>query len=363
MSHQVTLHGHPSESRKFTFGKTAIIFLHPTLRRISISCCNFNSSISIASIHPKILRSTALQSLTLIECNVWVPFLALILSLPKALKELSIGERMHLFDHDLPSLVPEDRTSHPGFLDALAVQRESLERLTHIAGDIRYLGSVAPNYEAGTKMRESLKSLKYLEVGVESSLFSYLKFGGCPDGLQTLKLSDHALVPSPTPTLEHMTSMLKISERTIDFFSKPADLDIRFCHNVFAIPQNDLDSIWAPPVQHANRALVYNLAKTLKARGSRLRLFGEMFEGGKAFIPPYMYGEEQPTEALLYDSEQFYTFLGTNHGGYDEELLEKPEELDEFVRARGGLPENEFDSQMVVLQHLAGLHAAAQQPG
>jgi hypothetical protein len=270
---------------------------------------------------------------------------------------------LHLFDHDLPSLVPEDRTSHPGFLDALAVQRDSLERLTHIAGDLRYLGTAAPSYESGTKMRESLTSLKYLGVGVESSLFTYLNFGGCPDGLQTLKLSDHALVPSPTPTLEHMTLMLKISERTTDFFSKPADLDIRFCHNVFAIPQNDLETIWTPPVQHANRALVYNLAKTLKAQGGRLRLFGEVFRGGKAFIAPYMYGEEQPIESLLYDSEDFYTFLGISHRGYDEELLEKPEEVEEFVRVRGGLPENEFDSQMVVLQHLAGLHAAAQPPG
>jgi hypothetical protein len=278
------------------------------------------------------------------------------------LKELSIGERMHLFDRDWPSLVPEDRTSDPGFLDALAVQKGSLERLTHYAGDIRYLGTVSSSYESGSKMRESLRNLKYLEVGVESSLFAYLKFGGCPENLTTLKLSDHALVPSPTPTLEHMTSMLKIAARTIEFAWRKMDLDIRFCHNVFAIPQNDLDSIWTPAVQHANRLLVYKLAKTLTARGSRLRLFGEVFKGGKAFIPPYMYGEEQPVEELLYDSDAFYTFLGTDHGAYDTELLEKPESVEEWVRARGGVPENEYDSQMIVLQHLAGLHAAAQNP-
>ncbi|KAF2787372.1 hypothetical protein K505DRAFT_213728, partial [Melanomma pulvis-pyrius CBS 109.77] len=312
MLQSFTLHGHPSESRKCAFGRTAIIFFHPTLRNITISCSNFDAGINSANITPDKLKSSPLQSLKLIECNVYLPFLSVILSLPRALKDLSIGERLHVFDEH-PSHVPEDRTSNPAFLDALAQQADSLERLVHIAGDLRYAAPPIPGDETITNMRR-LTHLSHLEVGIESPLFSYLNRHGCPDSLQTLKITDHAVVP--TPTREHTRVMIKLATAILDkHILTPINLDMLFAYNHFSTPS--LSGIWNVP-QPTARKQVYDLAKILQARGSRLRILTEEFKGGKAFIPPYMDGEDMPVEVVQYDSESFWTFCGVDHQRHDD---------------------------------------------
>jgi hypothetical protein len=74
------------------------MFLHPTLRNITFSCLNFAADMSHEDdLVKEKQKCTPLQSLTIIECNVNIQFLDVVLSLPKALKELSIGERLHTF--------------------------------------------------------------------------------------------------------------------------------------------------------------------------------------------------------------------------------------------------------------------------
>lgn len=115
------------------------MFLHPTLKHITISCSNFDAQITHSDIEESQRGSTPLVSLTLIECNVNVNFLDVVLSLPKALKELDIGERHHAFAGCEPSDDVSTRTSQPAFVDALARQASSLERVSHTSGASRYL--------------------------------------------------------------------------------------------------------------------------------------------------------------------------------------------------------------------------------
>ena len=137
------------------------MFKHPTLRHITLSCLNFDGDLQISESEKK---TTSLQSLTLIECNVSVPFLDNVLSLPKALKELSIGERLHVFQECQPSMDPEKRTSSSRFLVALQKQAHSLQRLTHCGGHVGYLTSRDTDPEGAEKLR-SLVELEYLELG------------------------------------------------------------------------------------------------------------------------------------------------------------------------------------------------------
>jgi hypothetical protein len=115
-------------------------------------------------------KSTLLQSLTLIECNVNVRFLDVVLSLPKALKELSISERLHLFPDCVPSLDKDVRTSSALFLTALQRQADSLKKLTHIGGRVDYIPSRVTDPDGAAKLR-SLEKLEFLELGFESHLY------------------------------------------------------------------------------------------------------------------------------------------------------------------------------------------------
>jgi hypothetical protein len=155
----VTLHAHGPDDRKFLLGRAKAMFLHPTLREITLSCLNLKADMFLTDeIVAEKRKSTALQSLVLIECNVNVQFLDVVLSLPKALKELSIGERLHTFADCEPSMDWKARTSAALFLTALQRQADSLRKLTHIGGTVQYLTARETDPEGAARLR-SLTSL------------------------------------------------------------------------------------------------------------------------------------------------------------------------------------------------------------
>ena len=262
-------------------------------------------------------------------------FLDVVLSLPRALKELHVGERLHVFD-EKPSLNPKDRTSDPLFLAAIHRQSDSLERLVHIAGDVRYLHRDGGAYVEGDFKLCDLKALTYLETGWESCLSQFIMQNRCPESLKTLRMADHAMVPTQH---DHTSTILGYAFSKMNLQTRPLDLELLFNHNVFRDVRYTLRRNWTPPSGFPKRKFVYSLAKLLKSRGSRLRIFAEKFKHGKSFIAPYMYGEDTPVEELLYDSDKFWTFMGVDHQSYDEELLEKPELVDEFVRLHSEPPD------------------------
>ncbi|KAF2871656.1 hypothetical protein BDV95DRAFT_521073 [Massariosphaeria phaeospora] len=343
MLQSLHLHGHGPDERKFTFGRTAIIFFHPTLRHITISCINFDAEISHANVPAEKLKSTPLQSLTLVECNVNVPFLDVVLSLPRALQELNIGERLFTFDDCRPSLDPQTRTSHPLFLTALNRQAGSLKHLEHIGGDVSCSTSLIVDAQGSAKLR-NLAQLEYLQLGFESSLVHYIAHNGCPDSLRTLRLSDAAL--SHAHSYSHVQTVLRLAtELVAKRMSNAIDLELGFAYNMFSdalnvVPRHSWGhSLWD---DKTNRDAAYEIATALKVRGSRFRMFGQKFDSGNSYIPPYMFGEEEPTEVLVYDSDRFWTFGETSHQASDDETF--------GVGAPGG------DRKPCVRCQQAGLH-------
>jgi hypothetical protein len=141
-----------------------------------MSCLNIKNRDMESTIQSfkKERKSTALRSLTFIECNINVETLHSILSMPKALKQLSIGERLHVFPGAVPSMDPEERTCSTRFLPALQQQADSLEKLTHIGGSLAYLPGRETDPEGAAKLR-SFTNLRHLELGFESHLYYYLE--------------------------------------------------------------------------------------------------------------------------------------------------------------------------------------------
>jgi hypothetical protein len=304
------------------------MFLSPTLRNITLSCLNFEADMDGEMVAKK-QKTTPLQSMTLIECNVDVEFLDVVLGLPKALKELSIGERLHVFDDCKPSIEWKKRTSSPLFLTALQRQADSLQRLTHIGGLLDHIPPRVYDSEGPAKLR-SLTSLEHLELGFESHLNYHLRHNGFPTSLKSLRFLDAALSISAGHDIRSMAS---VAFRTITSIvtdclppSVPPDFTIRLHfsdHSIFSLfiiahpeEQNRLLS-----ALFLDRPAIYKIASILKSYNGRFLISRENFPSGTAYIPPYMYGEEEPVEECMYDSNDYWRFIGIDYQVMDDEEL------------------------------------------
>jgi hypothetical protein len=323
----VTLHGHGPGDRKFILDRAKAMFFHPSLRNITLSCLNFEAEMDDALVKEK-NKSTPLQSLVLIECNVNIHFLDTVLGLPKALKELSIGERLHIFECQ-PSMDPKERTSSSLFLTALQKQAHSLQRLNHVGGHLEFIPARERDPEGSAKLR-SLTNLEHLELGLESHLNYYLRNNGFPPSLKTLKLLDAAISLNAGHDIRAMADIAFRSITSLVSECMPPSVHPDFAvhlhfsdHSIFRLfviahpaEQNRLLS-----TLFLDRPAIYKIATLLKSRNARFLVSRETFPSGTSYIPPYMYGEELPIEESMYDSDDYWRFNGIDYQVMDDEQL------------------------------------------
>jgi hypothetical protein len=322
------------------------MFKHPSLRNITLSCVNFDERVGgQLDIALEERKSTPLQSLTLIECNVGVPFLDAVLSLPKALKELSIGERLHTFNGCEPSSDPKQRTSSVQFLTALQRQAESLRSLKHCGGHVSHLNARETDPEGAAKIR-SLVNLEYLELGFESHLYYYLRQNGFPPGLKTLRMLDSAIsinaghdLRSFDIAFRSLTSL--VTDCLPRNLAPEFALHLKFSdHSFFRLFEiaNPEEQSHLLSALFFDRPATYKIATILKGYNARFLVSRDTFPAGKPFIPPYMYGEDLPVEEMMYDSDDFWRFNGINYRIMDDEQfrdeLKKGKKLPVCLRCR-----------------------------
>jgi hypothetical protein len=320
------------------------MFMHPTLRKITLSCLNFDADLKLSDdIIVQKRGSTALRSLTLIETNVNVQFLDVVLSLPKALEELSIGERLHTFEECEPPMDPKVRTSAALFLTALQRQAHSLRRLSHSGGMIQWMTARETDPEGAARLR-SLVNLEKLELGFESHLYYYLRSGGFPPGLKTLKMLDAAISLNAGHDIRAMSDVAFRSITSLVNEHLPASLAPGFTvhlhfsdHSIFRLfvivhpaEQNRLLS-----TLFLDRPAIYKIASILKSYNASFRVSRDTFPSGTAYIPPYMYGEELPVEEQMYDSADYWRFNGIDYQVMDDKHL-RAELRGKKVRACAG---------------------------
>jgi hypothetical protein len=180
----VTLHSHGGEDNKFSLGKNAIVLLHPTVQKLMLSC--FDIGEDLTQTLNKTSKQTPLKSLTFDECNITSSGLAAILSVPKSLERLALGERKyhtsHIEDHHAL------RFNHQALLEALKLQSHSLQYLKHIGGN------AWPTFNDSFQSTSLtfLSKLQELEIDEDSIWNPMLQFlsprGRLPPQLQKLRL-------------------------------------------------------------------------------------------------------------------------------------------------------------------------------
>jgi len=297
----VTLHSHNKEGElrgAFNIGKNAIIFIHPTIRNLTISCFDIGEDIQTYLLSNR--AKTGLQSLTFEECNIRAKGLAAILSVPKALQRLIVGERLHHLDWHAHSPLGQYPES---FLQALALQKDSLQHLKHISAPYGMMGSIANlSMDGFTKLKE----IELDSQSVLGSILSETATRGSPI-LDSIYLrffrpyriaSDQQVTAiDEDPVLGSLYKWFKLV-RNLDFvmdFSYIPDIEVVLTE-LWKNEKND--KIWkkifdlaSPDANHAQN----------KHNKRRLQMFIVQTSG---FIPPYMYGEERPVETLIFDSDQ-----------------------------------------------------------
>lgn len=332
----VTLHAHGADDRKFDFdNRLASVFYHPTLRDLTISCLNIKNSDMESTIKSfgKERKSTPLHSLTFIECNIDMDTLSTILSMPKALKQLAIGERMHVFEGARPSTDAGQRTSSDRFLPALQQQASSLEKLTHIGGSIPYLLGRITDEDGAAKLR-SLTALEHLELGYESHLYYYLRLNGFPPRLKYLKMLDNVISNNYSQQPDALTRTVFRSTTSLVTQCFPSSvpddftLHINYSPNIAFRLQDSNE--WINTL-FLSRPLIYRIADVLHEHKGRLIVSRDTFPSGGAYIPPYMYGEELPIEKMLYNSDDYFTFNGKDYRVLDDDRYQAKVERDLLV--------------------------------
>jgi hypothetical protein len=298
---------------------------------VTISCTNFDADILPGTIPQSKLHTTALQSLKFIECNVYLSLLEIALSLPKALKELVIGERFFLWEGCRPS--DKTRPSHPDFLSVLQKQAHSLERLTHLSGSLRW--NKHTGFDGSASKLHALSALEYLEVDTTSLILKTLgSMNACPDSLKTLKLTNAAFAGlNALHACHNIDNTLSMIQKLLPLLTNPIDIDLTFTFtsfNNYGTYTIDLLKAFFGGFNRRNprRLALYAIVTTLGSRAANpkpcLRILAQTFAGSQTFIPPYMYGEEQPYELDLYDSRRDpWTFAGTLYQFLDMEFTQE----------------------------------------
>ena len=269
-------------------GRNAVIFLHPTLRNLTVSCFDIDDDIeAYLSANPK---PTALRSLTFDECNIAVTGLAAILSVPKALEKLILGERMY---HMKNSHLPLGRT--PALLlQVLSLQKDSLQYLKHIGGRIEL-----PRIHNDLSMT-MFRNLRSMELDTHSILTLILSNSAIPPDLH-LRLVRSYLFEQPSDEAENspLPSILEWLNR-VHHLEYVIDCDGRedrdsILLDLWRVKANLI--IWRKIYFLVGLMGVTETQKNASKRHLRVLVYKR-----SGFIPPYMYGEKLPEEGIVFDS-------------------------------------------------------------
>jgi hypothetical protein len=287
-------------------GKNAIIFLHPTLRNLTISCFDIGKDLeAYLSSNPK---QTLLKSLTFDECNITVEGLATILSIPKALERLTLGERkFHLLGY---THAPLGR-SPALLLQALSLQQDSLQYLKHIGGSAK--SPILKSHCSGLSLSSFLR-IREMELCADSILTQILSSSTTPwsatipPNLHLLRyLQSFSLEPDQTPTdLELLPNMLYwisyIGIPQLDYVLDCYDREDR--NSILSDLLNEhLKPTWKKIFALVGAAPSDEVEGKEKRKVDERRRLRILVVRGSVYIPPYMYGEEQPGETVIFDSE------------------------------------------------------------
>jgi len=305
--------------------KYAMLFLHPNLRSLTMSCASTDYPDRLLvpfQNDPQLTKSTALEHLHLEECDIFSPTLAILLSFPRALRSLQISEgiRYDGFFSARSSRLHGNVTPGP-FVDAIAQQcRDSLEVLSLGLGYSRQ-GFQHINHPGQHLNLTAFEVLKRLELDVRTvnlvrvrPTCDHATWRRLPPNIDTLKVFGIPLGERPpfqarrrvwlpfdtclaADKAKHGVRHLSTLIYSYEYYREDDELP------GLAI-LDDGDSVEEiSQVMVAQRRLVSRCNELLPVyRKAAVRLQIEMVALPNGYIPPYLYPEDTPKHGIVWDS-------------------------------------------------------------
>jgi hypothetical protein len=305
----VVLHSHGANTDFWGLDAYHCLFKHPSLRYLHVSCITFPKS-DLPELAP-FAATTPLTTLVFDECELEPASLRRILSTPKALKHLTLGENVaNIRESQGPD--PRLTSSPEAAIAALLPVAHSLETLTHFdptwatlpdSGDPPHMQLKAPGMRDFFKLRFiQTDRCSFLHRGIISS--SVL----APPNLETVRVHNYQRQYMES-FLDELPDLLSYSRlQSIKCIELIQPMIAPRPKAVRAAAEQICDSL---PERHA---CAYQLWK----RGIRLTMYAEIHLKS-SFIPPYLQGEPAPELLCVYDSDDVGFFQDSgDHVSSDE---------------------------------------------
>jgi hypothetical protein len=324
------LHFVDDQKEIYSLSKYAMLFLHPTLRYLTISCASTdypNKLLTPFQSDPTLEKHTGLEYLHLEECDIYEPSLAVLLSFPKALKAFKLSEGVRY--SPLSGFHPRKHgdVNPKRFVEALAKHcRNSLEWLSLSLGYIRRQHQSID--QAGQHLDLTrFHKIQHLELDAKTT-FLVIPAIDCDHGLwrrlppklESLKIFDISLRDEP-PFAPFGREYWPFDDCVIKEKGRHGLQDLKFLTYSYITQAHDTDlsddgnggsedddelvngvtgyqQIKANLIAEATRGFSMH-----KKAGIRLKIV--LVSLPKGFIPPYLNAEDSPTEMVVWDRPIF----------------------------------------------------------
>ncbi|KAF2021322.1 hypothetical protein BU24DRAFT_438464 [Aaosphaeria arxii CBS 175.79] len=286
---KLIIHSHGADTDFWDLKDFHCLFRHPSLRYLHVSCLNLPSD--IPELEPYAAQ-TPLQTLIFDECELEPRSLGRILSTPKSLKHLTLGENVHNIKRDR-GIQPKLSNAPDEAIEALAPVAHSLETLIHI--DPKFNTLPDPFHPPALRLRGSGMRNFHKLHSLECDRCSFLHQGIianrllAPPNLQTLRMYNPRKMDSSfwDDLPEHTSYTQLPSLRLLEFIETTTLRTSAFLADYVG----DFDRT------RERHAYAYKLFQ----HNIDMKMFAEVHHH-YGLIPPYLDGEETPVRLCLYDS-------------------------------------------------------------
>ncbi|KIW75286.1 hypothetical protein Z517_12060 [Fonsecaea pedrosoi CBS 271.37] len=318
-----TLHFVDGLKEIYSMTKYAMLFLHPNLRSLTMSCASTDFPDRLLRQFqgdPALVRSTNLEHLHLEECDIFSPTLEILLSFPRALKSLKISEGIRYDGMFTRNSRMHGNVSPGTFVDAIAKHcTHSLEHLSLSLGYSR--PSHQPFSHPGQHLNLSaFRALKQLDLDVRTvnlirvrAVCDHATWRRLPPNLETLKVFGIPLGDRPpfharrrvwfpfetcivTDKAKHGVQLLSNLVYSYEYYRE--DDEPRLTVSEDGETEEQINQVVL-----AQRLMVEKcreLQPVFQKAGVRLEI--EMVALPNGFIPPYLFTEDKPKYFTLWES-------------------------------------------------------------
>ena len=303
--------------------KYAMLFLHPTLRSLTMSCASTDFPDRLLTPFQKdstLVGTTNLEYLHLEECDVYSPSLAVLLSFPRALKSLKISEGIR-YDGIFTRNSRTHGNVSPGSL-VDAIEQHCTTSLEHLSLS---LGYSRPSHQSFNHPGQHLNltkffAMKQLDLDVRTvnlirvrAVCDHTTWRRLPPNLETLKVFGIPLGDRPpfharrrvwfpfdtclaTDKARHGVRLLKTLVCSYEYYREDDEARLSI--------SDDGDTMEEISQVALAQRLMVEKCKELQPlyKKANVRLEVEMVALPNGFIPPYLHTEDKPRYFTMWES-------------------------------------------------------------